>query len=197
MSSFIKVITGADTAPIAISDALRHLRALENDSDMVWTYLQAATALVEDYTSRSLVSKTFDLYLPEWPVGMVELRRTPLVSVTHVKYYASGATVQSTLSTDDWRSFTGREPGMLEFTPTFDAPGLETRQDAVEIRFVAGYGTKSSAMPAALRTAILMLTHYWFDERKPIADAKAVVELPFSVRHLLRAFRVDSQFAIP
>lgn len=198
MSSFLKVVSGAEVAPVGLTDALRHIRALENDADMVWTYLQGATALVEDYTGRSLVTKTFALTLSSWPdkSRVLELRRSPLLAISSVKYYAEGASVQTTLSSAEYLAITGRLPGAIQFLDTLSFPALAVREDAVTVEFTAGYGTAASAMPAELRVAILMLTHHWFDERTPFVGAKSM-EMPFSLRTLLRAFRVDATLTIP
>jgi uncharacterized phiE125 gp8 family phage protein len=197
MSSFIQVVTDSDVAPVSLTEALRHVRALESDIDMVWTYLNAATAAVEDYTGRSLTSKTFRLSASEWPEArLFELRRSPLVSITSVKYYAQDATALTTMSSSAYRAVMGRLPGLVEFLPDTDLVALETRSDAVQVDFVAGHGLKAYAIPAQLRLAVLMLTHHWFDERRVIAD-KASAEIPFSLRHLLRAYRVDAQLSIP
>lgn len=198
MSSFIEVVTDNGDAPVTITDALRHCRALESDADLVWNYLRAATLSVEDYTGRSLTTKTFRLMSSDWPEGRIfELRRTPLVSITHVKYYASGDAALTTMSAAAYRAHTGRTPGAVEFLPDTDLEGLESRLDAAQITFVAGYGSAAYQIPHQLRLAVLMLTHHWFDERRPVSDAKGAVEIPFSLRHILRAFRVDSQLAIP
>ena len=197
MSSFIQLVTDSDVAPVALTDALRHLRALESDVDMVWTYLNAATAAVEDYTGRSLTSKTFRLNAAEWPEArLFELRRSPLVSITSVKYYAEDDTVLTTMSSAAYRAIAGRLPGLVEFLPDTDLVALEPRSDAVQVDFVAGHGLKAYAIPAQLRLAVLMLTHHWFDERRVMTD-KAATEIPFSLQHLLRAFRVDAQLSIP
>ena len=194
----IKLVTGAETAPVTLAQALRHLRALESDADMVWTYLQAATAMVEDYCGRSLVSKTFDLLLSKWPENgqLIELRRSPLVSITHVKYYADGSASQTTWDSSNYRVLTARLPGALEIVSGASLPGLSDRESAVEIRFVAGYGTQVSAIPAELRTAVLFWTQHLFDRRMPV-EAAEVREVPMALRHLLRAFRVENQFSIP
>jgi uncharacterized phiE125 gp8 family phage protein len=198
MSSFIQTVTDSGNAPVNIADALRHLRALESDTDMVWNYLLAATQAVEDYTGRSLTTKTFRLLSSDWPEGRIfELRRTPLVSITDVKYYASGDTALTTMSASAYRAHTGRTPGAVEFLPDTDLEGLESRLDGVQVTFVAGYGAAAYQIPNSLRLAVLMLAHHWFDERRPVADAKGASEMPFSLRHLLRSYRVDSQLAIP
>lgn len=198
----IKLVTGANDAPVSIASALRFCRALDQDVDMVWLLLQAAVEKIEDYTGRSLVTKTFCLELETWPnfcadplympkgLAAINLPRTPLVAIDHVKYYADGTL--TTLSSDNYRADTARVPGRLVFVEGITYPTPDVRHDAVQIQFTAGYGTRPGVIPPTLRTAVLMLTHHWFDQRVPVVTGTITAEVPMSLKTILRAFRVES-----
>jgi uncharacterized phiE125 gp8 family phage protein len=197
----IKLVTGATDAPVSLATALRFCRALEQDVDMVWLLLQAAVEKIEDYTGRSLITKTFCLELDGWPnfcggpihyeLGLpsINLPRTPLTVIDHVKYYSD--TVLTTLSSDNYRADTARIPGRLVFADGISLPTTDVRHDAVQIQFKAGYGTKPGTMPPTLRTAVLMLTHHWFDKRRGVDDVKGE-EVPMSLRGILHAYKVET-----
>lgn len=197
----IKLVTGATDAPVSLATALRFCRALEQDVDMVWLLLQAAVEKIEDYTGRSLITKTFCLELEGWPictggpihydVGLtaINLPKTPLTVIDHVKYYSND--VLTTWSSSNYRADTARIPGRMVLTGTASFPSVDVRHDAVQIQFQAGYGTKPGVIPPTMRTAVLMLTHHWFDERKPVSEA-AMAEMPMSLRGLLHAYKVET-----
>lgn len=192
--------------PVSLYTALRQMRALTEDADMVSFYLQAATERVEDYTGRALISRSFTLRLPSWPSlaysgglrGAVpsslflELRRSPLVSVTSVKYYPEDGGAQATLNSSNYKVHTFRTPGGIEFNDKgADLPALAIREDAVEVVFVAGQGTLEHQISPLLRQAVLLLARHYYDNRMPVDSDKLAI-VPMSIRDILRSQRVES-----
>jgi hypothetical protein len=212
--------TSFDTVlPVQLQTALRHIRALESDADLVAFYLKVATAAVEDYTGRALLTKTYNLLLDAWPqyrgywpsfrqylpfesvatwgqstLRRLELRRTPLVSVQSIQYwdYASGNFL--TFPSSNYYVDLTTTPGTIAWNdnaPGFNFPDLLEIPGAVTIGFTAGSGTLESQMDPMLRMAVLAFTKTLFDSRDPVCDGKCM-PLPYSLAHMLRAKRVDS-----
>lgn len=215
----IVVVTPDTVFPVSLNLALRHIRALESDADLVKLYLRAATRAVEDYTGRSLLTKTFVLNLQSWPcydgywqstrqfmpleyapmwgdgkLRGLELRRSPLVAITGVKYWDFASSAQLVFDPANYYTDTAATPGRMVFNvnaPGFTFPTLMKRPDAILITFTAGYGLLESQMDPMLQMAVLMFAHQMFDNRVPVGDARNV-ELPMSLRYMLRAMKVDS-----
>lgn len=187
----IRVVTPSGILPVSLELALRHIGALDHDLDLVQFYLLAATELVEDYTGRSLITKTYCLDIDTFPVESIELRRSPLVSISSLKYYAPGETSLTTWAAANYRADITSVPGRLMILPDVTIPDVDDRHDAVQITFTAGYGTKESSVDSALRLAIIQLAHHSFDNRVPIGDVK-MVELPMSLRRILDSKKVRS-----
>lgn len=198
----ITVVTPSNALPVSMEAALQHLRVLETDTPIVQLYLLAAADLVEDYTGRSLITKTFCLTLDNWPkfrslfgwntrLQAIELRRSPLISIDSVKYYPSGSSTLTTIDSANYRADVASEPGRVVFIDGYSVPSAEKRADAVQIQFQAGYGVAESKIDPSIRLAILELAHNFFDNRTPIGDSK-LAELPLNIRHILRAKRVES-----
>ncbi len=163
------------------------MRVLENEVDIVELYLQAATELVEDYTGRSLLNKSYRLDSDSFAI--CELKRNPVTAITSVKYYASGDSALTTLDDSSYRLDNTSLPSKIIFTPNLDFPDIEDRSDAVQVEFVAGYGDKSSDVDPSLKLAVLQFAHQCYEQRVPVGDVK-MMQLPFSLRHILRAKRV-------
>lgn len=188
------LISPATALPVTMATAMKALRVLQGDADLAEMYLQFAVAKVEDYTGRSLINQTYLLQLPLWPRGRrLELRKTPLSSVTSVKYYPEDGGAQLTLDPSNYRVCTPAAPGYIQFVEDIDFPSLASRFDAVEVTFVSGYGDGSdeSAVPPILRAAVLMIARNYYDNRVPVGDAK-LVEMPLNARDILRACKVES-----
>lgn len=183
----IRVVTPSVNAPVAITTALRHVRALEMDVDLVQLYLLAATEAVEDYTGRALLTKTYCLDLEEFPSDSVELRRSPLSAIDSVKYYIGG--VLTTWNAANYRAEIGSLPGKLHIVDGVDVPDVDTRHDAVQIQFQAGQGTREHQVDPMLRLAVLEFTSSFYENRTPIGDVK-MVPLPFNLKRLLRAKKI-------
>jgi uncharacterized phiE125 gp8 family phage protein len=199
-----RLVTGTKNAPVDLATALRFCRALEQDVDMVWLLLIAATEKLEDYTGRSLITKTFCLEMDRWPdfnkagtfepewIPGINLPRTPLSAIDFVKYYYNGTL--TTWATTNYRTDTARIPGRLVLADNITFPSVDLRHDTIQIQFQAGYGTTPGTIPSTLRTAVLMLTHHWFDNRIPVDIARGVgiSEIPMSLRDLLHAYKVET-----
>lgn len=203
----ISVVTPADTLPVSIASAHRHLRTLADDSDMVNLYCRAATAAVEDYTGRIFVTTVFKATLDTWPnfgldnavntkerlrtaVWAIELPRSPLLAIDFVKYYPEGGGAQVTWSASNYRTDLVNLPGRLVLVDDVDLPSLEVRADAVEIQFQAGCGLLESQMPPLLVLAMLELARHFFDNPSAVDTEGKARRMPLSYQHLLRSQRV-------
>lgn len=66
----VVVVTPAPVLPVSILTALRHIRALADDVDLVNLYCRAAVQAVEEYTGRALITQTFRAEMERWPASM-------------------------------------------------------------------------------------------------------------------------------
>lgn len=189
----IRVVTPSLDSPVAIATALRHLRVLTNDADLVNLYLLVATEAVEDYTGRALLTKTYCLELDSWPDdsadAFIELARSPLISIDSVSYYAPSASILTVWPSTNYRADIATLPGRLELVDGVDLPDVDTRHDAIQIQFKAGYGTLESLIDPTLRMAVLELAQQCYDNRIPVTDVKTAL-MPYSLRHFLRSKKI-------
>lgn len=159
MDTFGLVVTTAPASePVTVSEAKARLRITitAEDADLAALIIQARE-LCEAGCQRAFVTQTLTLTLNDFPRRKdkaIYLPRPPLQSVAWVKYYdASG--VQQTVSASDYWVATSGEPGRV--VPKLGYwPSVESgRPDAVEVRFVAGYGL-AAVVPAPAKAAILL-----------------------------------------
>lgn len=102
------------------------------------------------------------------PTSIIEIPLPPLQSVTSVKYYADDA--QETLTPADYYHVsTDGLFGRIQLRKDVRWPvGLDTRPDAVEIEFVAGFGDAAAVLQKArgLERAITLLASDYFRNRE-------------------------------
>lgn len=208
MHSLVRV-TDASLEPVTLAEAQAFLRVdSDSDSDVIEALITTARQIVEEATSRALISQTWQLIVSEWPSycsvpGCVisaeqqrtlTLARSPLISVESVKYYPASGAAQATLSSTTYHVMTGPMPGLVVLKVTEDWPDIYERPDAVEVNFTAGYAN-AAAVPKPLRHCVLLLLAHLYENRGAINIGNIVNELPFSLKYLLESQRVGGHIA--
>jgi len=215
----ITVTESSPLLPVNLTTALRHMRALKSDLDLVVLYLSAAVMAVEDYTGLALLKKSYQLQLDSWPnyrsfwptfrsyvptevhplwtsdnLRAIELRRSPLVSIDSIQYWNSDVSpmVLATVAPVHYLTDKASVPGRLCFMEDgYTLPNVAKRPDAVQINFTAGQGDVPSKIDPRAQLAVLMLAHEWYDHRAATSDLR-YAPLPFGVQSILRSLRVES-----
>lgn len=123
--------------------------------------ITAARQHVETYLKRALITQTVDLHLDCFPCWTIKL--PPLQSVTAITYFDSNG-VEQTLAADQYLVDSTTQPARI--TPAYGLvwPVTQYRNNAVKIRFVAGYGA-ASAVPACVKNWMLMRIKTLWDQR--------------------------------
>lgn len=198
-----KLITAPATEPISLAEARLHLRldtsgspASHPDDALVTALITASRQHVEAVTGRALITQTWEQQHADFPVtDRIGLAVGPTLSVTSVRYHDIAGTLQ-TLDSTVYRVLlpVGDHalPATVELVDGKQWPAVATRSDAMQIRFVAGYGASGSAVPAPLRSAMLLLVGHWYEHREAVNVGNITSELPLAVRALLAPYYVYS-----
>lgn len=159
----LTLITAPTEYPIAVSD-LRdfplRLNTVDDDPSIL-ALIKAATIYGQKYTKRQFVTSTWEYRLDRFPCYEIELPTPPLSSVTFVKYYDTGGTLQ-TLSSTLYTVDTYKEPGVIYPGYSLTWPTTQDIENAVVVRFVAGYGA-ASAVPETIKTALKRYVKMQYD----------------------------------
>lgn len=180
--------------PITRDDAALHVRV---DSPEDFVYLDALIGVAREYieglTGRVAVLSDLLVVASSWDAltggcgTFIRIFRTPLVSVTSVKYFAPDSETLSTMATGDYRVITTLEPGVVQITG--DMPSVEDRPDAIQIAFKAGSASPCDS-PPMLRHAIKMVVAHLYEQRVPIAFAQSY-ELPHTLNALISNLKLS------
>ncbi len=168
------LVTAPTAEPVSVLEACSHIRDVpESELLLLQGYLGAAREYIEGQTGRALMaqtwkrtSATFEDYSEDSTGRTILLERTPLASVTHVKYYDASDVLQ-TLSASAYYVLTVSTPGRICLKDGEKWPTTSNRPDAVEITFTAG-ASSASAVPPTLRHAILLLASHLYEQRQPV-----------------------------
>lgn len=174
-----------------VRDHLRLGNDTREDGRLRDLLIPGAVSDIEARTGRQLLTATWELTLPWFP-AVLELPRPPVQSVSSVKYVDDAGTEQ----TVDSSVYVVTAPtgptagsGRITLAPGKVWPVPAVRLDAVRVRFITGYGTTASTVPAAILTALVLLVEAKFDEQADDALERAASRLlaPFRWRRELPA----------
>lgn len=177
------------TNPVTLASAKAHLRVDHFDDDTsIELLISAATAHLDGYTGilgRALVTQTWRQDFPAF-TDLLRLPLRPVASITSVTYYDADNT-QQTLAGSVYGLFADALGAYVALKPDQTFPSTYARRDAVSVTYVAGVA--DSAVPAAIKHAILLLVGHWYANREAVNVGNITTELPLAVDALLRPYR--------
>jgi uncharacterized phiE125 gp8 family phage protein len=210
-----KLITAPDDEPVSLADAKLHLRETGTAQDaLIRSLIASARQQAEELTRRAFMTQSWSVYLDAFPLAMrdfrfgpvgsplwpyqtkpaaaIELPRPPVQSITWVKYYDQAAGALQTLDPTLYILDAASEPARLFPAPGASWPATQLRPNAVEVRYVAGYGADAETVPEPIRSWMLLRLAAMYENREEVVvepRVTASVEVSF-VDGLLDAYRV-------
>lgn len=189
----LKQTSGPGAEPITLAEAKAHLRISGTDeNDLITALIQAAREMAETYTKRQLITATYTAKYKDFPdlEGSIQIPRTPLQSVSSITYVDNQGSTQ-TLSTDVYEVLEDDTEAYVVLKPLQSWPEVQAeRKQAVTVTFVAGYGNAGSDVPAAARSAMLMLIGHLFENRESVNVGNITSKMPLATEILLDSISV-------
>lgn len=187
----LSLVTAPTIEPITVDEAKDWARITDDTEDaVVERLITAARGFVEEITGRALITQTWDYYLDAFPCGLgtIDVPRPRLQSVTFVKYTDEDGVVQ-TLDAAEYTVDTKREPARIVPAYGESWPSIRDVPNAVQVRFVAGYGAAAVSVPEQLRHAIGVLVATMYEQRESVAET-AMVDVPVAFWQLVNQHRI-------
>jgi hypothetical protein len=157
--------------------------------------IEVARQWFEDKIGAALIDQTWRLTLDNWPVGatawwngtrqgsiselhnpnnsVISPPRWPLSSVTGVTVYSDDGTPTALVVADIFDVDTASIPSRIALKLNASWPTGLRATNAIEILYVAGYGTTSATVPAPIKRAILQISAGLYTHRGDGCDAVA------------------------
>ena len=192
MSRYLSLKTAPAAEPLTTAEAKTHLRVDGSDEDTyIASLVAAARETCEKLTGRSFVNTTWNLWLDNWPgSGIITIPRPPLSTITSVTYYdtADAATV---FASSNYLVDTAAYPGRIILNSGATWPTTSLRPaKAIDVEFVAGYGSASSNMRKADIAMVRLMLSHLYENREPAVVGTIVTEIPMSLKQLIWQDRV-------
>lgn len=197
-----EIVEGPYGEPLTLAEAKVHLRVDDSDSDdYITALIQVARESAEDFCQRSFVQRRLRLMLDAFPSSKdcpLYLPKGPVVSIDHIKYYDTDSALTTWSSASyivDTRNVPARVTPIVDETWPTD---VERRIAAVEIQYLAGYGTDSgsptdyaASVPKAAKQGMLFHIGHLFENRQDAVVGRIVSDMPGASRALLYPYRVE------
>jgi uncharacterized phiE125 gp8 family phage protein len=193
----LDVTVDADGIPLELAelkDSLRVASSYTTDDALIWRLARVAFEACERYTRRSLVERTYTLWLDRWPkayratpwwdgvrdghIGRFQpaarelhLPRPPLQSVSYVTVYDDSDN-GTTFSSSKYYVDASGDLGRIVLRNTAEVPSPDRVANGIEIRFVAGYQAGAGSptdyganVPEPLQEGMRALVAFLYENR--------------------------------
>ncbi|AOX16926.1 head-tail connector protein [Kozakia baliensis] len=204
----LRIVTPPVNPAADLQTVKRHLRIdHDEDDDLIAGYIQAATAWVESYLGRALVSTQFlqavgeQPYAGAWPMlptpflilplalswpplqsQAYRILRSPLISIDSVQLVDPNDGSSTDISPAQYALDINSEPSRLWLD---NAMPLQ-RRESLLVKFTAGYGPDTADVPKPIQLSIAMLVAYYYENRGDMEMS----EPPAAVEALLVMYRL-------
>ena len=216
--SGVTIVTGESVDVVTTAQIKSNLRISSSDSThdtQIEICRDASISVAKEYLQKSLMQRTLKLSLDNIPFSdrvlpntegittgpfleyrqrSVNLPFSPLVSVTHVKTFDdsdNATTMASSRYFVDTASDYGRV--VLRTGETWD--DMLRVANAIEITYVAGYGSVATSVPAGIRQGIIVLASHFFENPEMVIKGQNISVIPTLVNSLWKPFR-NTRFGI-
>ncbi len=182
-------VTAPATAPISLAEAKAQMRVEGGDEDsIIQRLIDAAVAFVDvqGVLGFAMITQTWAEWLGP-NQSTVYLSLGPVQSVSSIKYYDTDGNLQ-TATLADFNIF--GTPNRISIAPKTSKawPITQTRDDAIKIEYVIGYGSTSASVPQTVRHALLMLVSHWYENREASSE-KQMMNLPYGFAEMIGSER--------
>lgn len=218
--NYVKVSV-SDDLPIPLATLKQRLQ-VEDTGDAAFDAAQdatltasclAAVEYVEAQTLLTLRPTVFRLEMRDWCAVTaydaranygwnccrpVCLERVPVQTVDLIEYLGRGEITFDDLPDADWTLQRVPAGGLIHLNEGVSLPSLETRYNAVQITFTAGFEIPDAtgsgddpalALPYGLQQALTLLTGHWFTNRDAVGTERQY-EVEMGAAALMQAFRL-------
>ncbi len=158
------------------------------DDTLIDNLRDAATNSAQEYTNRFFTSTTLTQYADKWS-EIAELYKSPLQSITHIKYYDSDDSLQ-TLSSDVYNSDGSAMPARIALAVNQSYPTTSDRIAAIRVEYIVGV-TAANLVDNAIKQAVLLTIGHWYQNREAVIVGRIATELPMAAKYLLDQYKIQ------
>lgn len=190
MARAFTVETAAANSIITTATAKTHLKVdISDDDTLIDNLIEAATQAAQDYTNRYFINTTLKMVADTWD-DIATLYKSPVSSVTAIKYYDTDNSIQ-TLSSSVYIVDNTFKPCRILLDQDQSYPNLAERKAAIEITYVVGEGSAASDVNELVKQAVLLMVGHWYQNREAVVVGRTANEVPLGAKMLLDQYKIQ------
>ena len=178
----LKLKTSPSLEPVTLAEAKDLLRIDDSaDDTLISSMITAIRQRAEEWTHRSFLTQTWTLWLDEFPFRpggrtnnlngrVIIIPRPPMQSVIFIKTYDSDNAV-STFDANDYFVDSASSPGRIALNDSNSWPTSLRKINAVEVEFIAGYGSIASDVPEGIKQGMLQWIKLLFANKSKLYES--------------------------
>lgn len=158
--------------PISLAQAKEHLRVVYNDEDdYISGLIVAAREMAEGKLNRTIKQRVRESAFCDW--SNIVLRKPPFVSVESLSYIDTSGQEQYL---DDYAVRSRSEPARIALPYGFSAPSIQPNDEAIVVRYVAGY--PEGEVPQPIIQWMLLVIGTMYENRETMSAGVNVTSIP-------------------
>jgi uncharacterized phiE125 gp8 family phage protein len=186
----LKVVTPSAIPLFTTAEAKDFLKVdTTADDTLIDNLIIAATESCQIYTNQYFIKTIVEQYSDTW-ANIYTLYKSPVLSITHIKYYDSDDTEQ-TLASSNYILDDVSKPARIGLAVDGTLPDLADRINAVHVQYTVGYGITSDEVPDGIKQAVLLTLGNWYENRQTVITGRTATELPLSSQYLLDQYKIQ------
>lgn len=183
----IAVVTPPAIEPVTSTEIKLALHIDDATEDaLISSWIKTGRELAEGFLRRALITQTIIVTYDDFPRTPFLLPRSPVQSITSITYYDTTNT-SATVNLNSFIIDVSADPARIDLGYGEVWPAVVLRpMSGVVVRYVAGYGDAATAVPAAVKDAIMLYCGYRNENR-----TGEITEVP---RHFYDLLRPDRNY---
>ena len=186
----VQRVTAPTEQPVTVADAKRHLRVEHSDDDLlIQRLIETAVAFVDvkGALGKAMITQTWAEWFAPNPSEII-LSLGPVQSVSSISYYDTDNALQ-TATLSNFYVLGPSTRTVIKPKSGYTWPTTFTRDDAIKVQYVIGYGDSFTDVPSTVRHAILMLVSHYYENRENELIGTISKTIPFGFEALIDSER--------
>ena len=160
-----------------------------DDDTIIDNLVKAATQSCQIYTNCYFIDTVLTQYADDWN-GTKQLYKSPVSSITHIKYYDTDDSLQ-TWASSNYILDDSSKPARIALALNASYPNTASRINAIEVKYTVGFGAASTDVPDGIKQAVLLTLANWYENRQSVITGRTATELPLSSQYLLDQYKIQ------
>lgn len=178
----LKIKTSPSLEPVTLTETKGLLRIDDsNDDNLISSMITAIRQRAEEWTGRSFLTQTWILWLDQFPLRsgsqfnklnerVIVIPRPPIQSVVFIKTYDKD-NISSVFDGNQYFVDTATTPGRIALNENSSWPTGLRKFSAVEVEFIAGYGSSASDVPEGIKQGMLQWIKLLFANKSKLYES--------------------------